>query len=60
MQDWTQKTATQAEVKIFILDDLYRRLPRPPFTDAQTEEVAERVYDYVWQRSAYGPDLLAA
>ena len=60
MQDWTQKTATQAEVKIFILDDLYRCLPRPPFTDAQTEEVAARVYDYVWQRSAYGPDLLAA
>jgi type I restriction enzyme R subunit len=60
MQDWTQKAATQAEVKIFILDSLYRTLPRPPFTDAETNEVAERVYEYVWQRSASGQDLLAA
>jgi hypothetical protein len=28
MPDWTQKEATQAEVKIFILDDLYGSLPR--------------------------------
>jgi hypothetical protein len=52
MPDWTQKEATQAEVKIFILDDLYRSLPRPPFTEAETEEIAEQVYDYVWQRSS--------
>ncbi|WP_295449983.1 type I restriction enzyme endonuclease domain-containing protein [uncultured Thiodictyon sp.] len=60
MADWTQKTATQAEVKIFILDDLYRALPRPTFTDTQTEAVAALVYDYVWQRSAHGAYLLAA
>jgi len=60
MQDWTQKTATQAEVKVFILDTLYQSLPRPPFTDGETEEIAARVYDYVWQRSASGHDLLAA
>jgi type I restriction enzyme R subunit len=56
MQDWTQKAATQAEVKMFILDNLYGTLPRPPFTDDETEEVAGRVYDYVWQRSASGYD----
>lgn len=56
MQDWTQKAATQAEVKMFILDNLYETLPRPPFTEAETEEVAGRVYDYVWQRSASGYD----
>jgi type I restriction enzyme R subunit len=60
MRDWTQKTATQAEVQVFILDDLYRSLPRPPFTDDETEEIAARVYDYVWQRSSSGHDLLAA
>lgn len=54
IQDWTQKAATQAEVKMFILDNLYGTLPRPPFTDAETEDVAGRVYDYVWQRSASG------
>jgi type I restriction enzyme R subunit len=60
MQDWTEKAATQAQVKIFILDTLYEALPRPPFTEADTEEIAEHVYDYVWQRSASGHDLLAA
>jgi type I restriction enzyme R subunit len=60
MQDWTQKAATQAEVKVFILDNLYEALPRPPFTDVETEEAAGRVYDYVWQRSASGLDLVAA
>jgi type I restriction enzyme R subunit len=57
MPGWTQKTATQAEVKVSILDRLYESLPRPPFTEAETEEIAGRVYDYVWQRSATGYDL---
>ena len=52
--------ATQAEVKVFILDKLYGALPRPPFTDTETEEIASRVYEYVWQRSASGQDLEAA
>jgi len=60
MQDWTQKAATQAEVKIFILDSLYKSLPRPPFTESDTEQIAARVYDYVWQRSATGSDWIAA
>ncbi len=60
MQDWTQKSATQAEVKVFILDQLYRSLPRPPFTDSETDEIALRVYDYVWHRSAGGDGLRAA
>jgi type I restriction enzyme R subunit len=54
MHDWRQNTATQAEVKVFILDSLWEALPRPPFTDEDTQAVADRVYDYVWQRSASG------
>ena len=27
-------------------------LPRPPFTEAETEDLAERVYEYIWARSA--------
>jgi len=46
-------------VKVFILDDLYKSLPRPPFTDPETEEITAQVYDYVWQRSASGQDLLS-
>jgi type I restriction enzyme R subunit len=52
MQDWTQKEATQAEVKVFILDRLYRAMPRPPFTEAEIEKATENVYGYVWQKSA--------
>jgi type I restriction enzyme R subunit len=60
MNDFTQNTTTQAEVKMSILDNLWQSLPRPPFTDEETEELAARVYEYVWQRSASGHDLLAA
>jgi type I restriction enzyme R subunit len=60
IQDWTQKTATRAEVEMFILDNLYGSLPRPPFTEAETEEIAASVFGYVWQRSASGADLGAA
>lgn len=60
MPAWPQNASTQAEVKVFILDRLYESLPRPPFSDTETEEIASRVYDYVWQRSASGQDLAAA
>jgi type I restriction enzyme, R subunit len=60
MKGWTEKAATQAEVRVFILDRLYEALPRPPFTEAETEEIADHVYEYVWQRSTNGQDLVAA
>ncbi|WP_291606108.1 type I restriction enzyme endonuclease domain-containing protein [Bradyrhizobium sp.] len=60
MQNWTQNTTTQAEVKIFILDTLWQSLPRPPFSDEETEALAGRVYDYVWQRNTSGQALVAA
>ncbi len=54
MQNWTKSTRTQAEVKVFILDSLWELLPRPPFSDADTETLAERVYDYVWDQCTSG------
>jgi type I restriction enzyme, R subunit len=60
MYDWTQNTATQAEVKVLIFNNLWMALPRPPFTDEETEAVASRVYDYVWQKSAGGHAPLTA
>lgn len=59
MRNWTQNETTQAEVKVFILDNLWQSLPRPPFTDEEAETIAGRVYDFVWQRSSSGPDLAA-
>jgi type I restriction enzyme R subunit len=52
MPSWSKNTETQADVKVFILDSLWEALPRPPFTEQETEAIAGRVYDYVWQRSA--------
>jgi type I restriction enzyme R subunit len=52
MPTWTQNVQTQAEVKVFVLDNLWQSLPRPPFTEQDTEMLADRVYDYIWQRSA--------
>jgi type I restriction enzyme R subunit len=60
MPDWTQNTSTQAEVKIFILDNLWQSLPRPPFTEEETEQAAARIYDYVFERSSSGNEPLAA
>jgi type I restriction enzyme R subunit len=60
MYDWTKNTSTQAAVKIVILDNLWQSLPRPPFTDQETETLADRVYDCVWQRSTNGNVVLAA
>jgi type I restriction enzyme R subunit len=60
MPKWTQNASTQAQVQVFILDKLYADLPRPPFTEPETEEIAGRVYSYIWQRSAAGQGPLAA
>lgn len=54
MPTWTENETTRAQVKVFILDALYQKLPRPPFDDDETETLAQRVYDYVWQRSRSG------
>jgi type I restriction enzyme R subunit len=43
-----------------ILDDRWNSLPRPPFTEEETEDLAERLYEYVWQRTASGEALVAA
>ncbi|MCG3145829.1 MAG: hypothetical protein HONDAALG_03524 [Gammaproteobacteria bacterium] len=60
IHDWTQNAATQAEVKVLILNSLWKTLPRPPFTDEETEIVAGQVYDYVWQQSVSGLAMAAA
>ena len=60
MPAWAENTQTQAEVKVLVLDHLCQSLPRPPFTEDDTELLADRIYDYVWQRSMGGMPLEAA
>jgi len=47
-------TSTQAEVRVKILDTLYNELPRPPFTEEETEQLANEVFDYVFARTTSG------
>jgi type I restriction enzyme R subunit len=54
MAHWTRNATTQAEVQTSILDWLFETLPRPPFTEIETETLANRVYEYVWQQSEAG------
>jgi type I restriction enzyme, R subunit len=54
MPAWVQNVTTQAEVKMFILDKLWQSIPRPPFSEQDTEALADQVYDYVWERSRSG------
>lgn len=52
MEQRTQNAQTQAEVETFILDHLYVALPRPPFTEEETQKIAAQVYEFVWEQSA--------
>jgi type I restriction enzyme R subunit len=59
MPNWTKNSRTQADVKTCILDSLCLQLPQPPFTADDAEALADRIYDYVWQRSESGEPLAA-
>jgi type I restriction enzyme R subunit len=54
MERWTEKAQTQAEVQTVVMDNLFRDLPTPPFSETEKEQVAERVYRHIWQRAQGG------
>jgi type I restriction enzyme R subunit len=54
-----EKEQTKADVEVFILDNVYSRLPTPPFTQEEKKLVAQNVYAHVWQQ-AMGAGFLAA
>jgi type I restriction enzyme, R subunit len=49
-----EKEQTKADVEVFILDNVYRRLPTPPFTPEEKKRVAANVYAHVWQQAMNG------
>ena len=55
-----EKEKTKAEVRIFILNNVYANLPSPPFTDEQKEAVAGEVYAHIWQQAVSGEFAKAA
>jgi type I restriction enzyme R subunit len=57
LERWTEKEQTQAEVEVFILDHLFQVLPMPPFTADETQVMAKRIYQHVWQQTLAGSFL---
>ena len=55
-----EKEQTKADVKIFILNEVYTNLPTPPFTPEEKEAVAAEVYTHVWQQAVRGEFAMAA
>ena len=55
-----EKEQTKADVKVFILNEIYTSLPTPPFTSEEKEAVAAEVYTHVWQQAVRGEFAMAA
>ncbi|WP_136616555.1 MULTISPECIES: type I restriction endonuclease subunit R [Mesorhizobium] len=49
-----EKEQTKAEVETFILDEIFIKLPSPPFTSEEKKLVADHVYAHVWQQAMSG------
>ena len=49
-----EKEQTKADVKVFILNEVYDSLPTPPFTAEEKTAVAAEVYSHVWQQAVSG------
>ena len=55
-----EKEQTKAELKVFILDEIFTSLPTPPFTVDEKESVANDIYDHIWQQAVSGEFARAA
>lgn len=49
-----EKEQTKGEVEAFILDEVFIKLPSPPFTPEEKKLVADNVYAHVWQQAMSG------
>jgi type I restriction enzyme R subunit len=49
-----EKEQTKGEVEAFILDEIFIKLPSPPFTKEEKKQVAHNVYAHVWQQAMSG------
>ncbi len=49
-----EKEQTKGDVEAFILDEVFIKLPSPPFTPEEKKLVANNVYAHVWQQAVRG------
>jgi len=54
LEQWTEKESTRAEIETEILDEVFRLLPEPPFSPAEKEALATKVYEHLWMQSSSG------
>ena len=55
-----EKEQTKGEVEAFILDEIFIKLPSPPFTKEEKKRVADNVDAHVWQQAMSGGFARAA
>jgi type I restriction enzyme, R subunit len=55
-----EKEQTKADVEVFILDEVFAKLPTPPFTIEEKKTVAGNVYAHIWQQAMNGELAMAA
>ena len=55
-----EKEQTKADVKALILDEVYIKLPSPPFSNEEKQAMADKVYSHVWQQAVKGEFAEAA
>lgn len=54
LERFWEKEQTKGEVEAFIHDEIFIKLPSPPFTDEEKGLVADSVYAHVWQQAISG------
>jgi type I restriction enzyme, R subunit len=55
-----EKEQTKADVEVFILNEVFTKLPTPPFTAEEKKSVAGNVYAHVWRQAMNGEFAMAA
>ena len=53
-EDWTANEQTRADVQVFVLDHVIESLPQPPYSTEEAENLAGRIYNFVFQQAASG------
>jgi len=53
-EDWTANEQTRADVEVFVLDHVIESLPQPPYSTEEAENLAGRIYNFVFQQAASG------
>jgi type I restriction enzyme R subunit len=51
IDQWKDKESTRAEVETGILDEVYRVLPDPPYSDEDKDGLAGELFDFIWASS---------